>query len=452
LVLRPPDTIAAVATPPGQGGIGVVRVSGPGARHIAAVLLGRCPEPRTATVRAFRDAVGEAIDRGVALFFAAPASYTGEDVLELHGHGGPVVLDLVLARVLSLGARAARPGEFTERAFLNGKLDLAQAEAVADLIASATAQAARSAQRSLEGALSDRVRALDEEVTRLRVLIEAALDFPEEEVEVLEAAQVESRLDALLCGLDALLAGAAQGRLLRDGAEVVITGRPNVGKSSLLNALTGQETAIVTAVPGTTRDLLHARIQLDGLPVHLVDTAGLREVNDPVEWAGVERARGALRGADAVLVVLDASEGLGPEDRSILMALPAGVPHLRVWNKVDLLGGAPAPAPAEPGGEPAVWLSALTGQGLPLLSRALKGLLGFTAAEDAFLARRRHLEALGSAREAVDAARVELVRPLSIELVAEELRRAQGALGSITGQVTSEDLLGRIFSSFCIGK
>lgn len=447
---RPPDTIAAVATPPGQGGIGVVRVSGPRARGIAGALLGRCPKPRTATVRAFRDADGQAIDRGIALFFAAPASYTGEDVLELHGHGGPVVLDLLLARVLSLGARPARPGEFTERAFLNGKLDLAQAEAVADLIASATAQAARSARRSLEGALSDRVRALDEEVTRLRVLLEAALDFPEEEVEVLEAAQVSGRLDDLLCGLDALLAGAAQGRLLRDGAEVVITGRPNVGKSSLLNALTGQETAIVTEIPGTTRDLLHARIQLDGLPVHLVDTAGLREVSDPVERAGVERARAALRGADAVLVVLDASAGLGPEDRSVLTALPAGVPHLRVWNKVDLLGG--APEPADPAGESAVWLSALTGQGLPVLSRALKGLLGFTAAEDAFLARRRHLEALGSAREAVYAARVELLRQSSTELVAEELRRAHGALGSITGEVTSEDLLERIFSSFCIGK
>lgn len=445
------DTIAAIATPPGQGGVGIVRVSGADVPAIAAQLFGRLPRERQAELHGFHDAQGELIDHGLVLYFPAPASFTGEHVLELHGHGGPVVMDLLLARVMSLGARPARPGEFSERAFLNGKLDLAQAEAIADLIASGTATAARAASRSLQGVFSTQVHDLVEQLTRLRMYIEAAMDFPEEEIDFLADAAVSDQLAELQTACAALRANARQGCLLRDGLTLVIAGRPNAGKSSLMNALAGRETAIVTDIPGTTRDVLREQIQLDGLPLHLVDTAGLHDSEDPVELAGMARTRAALEQADQVLLVVDDTAGFTAADAALLDDLPAGVPCLRVYNKIDLTGR--APGAVTDAASATVALSVKTGDGMDALSSHILSAVGYAEhSEGSFTARRRHLDALTRASEFIDSGRQRLEQQQSAELLAEELRLAQQALGEITGEFGSEDLLGRIFSDFCIGK
>ncbi|HXH03998.1 MAG TPA: tRNA uridine-5-carboxymethylaminomethyl(34) synthesis GTPase MnmE [Candidatus Competibacteraceae bacterium] len=445
------DTIAAIATPPGRGGVGIVRVSGPAVPAITTALLGALPQPRYASFRRFRDAQGRAIDEGLALYFPAPHSYTGESVLELHGHGGPVVMDLLLERVLELGARLARPGEFTERAFLNDRLDLAQAEAVADLIDAGTREAARAALGSLEGAFSQRVQALVEGLIELRVYVEAAIDFPEEELDFLADGQIQARLDALRGALAELLASAHQGRLLRDGMTVVIAGRPNAGKSSLLNALAGFDAAIVTDIPGTTRDVLRERISIDGMPLHVVDTAGLREAADVVEREGIRRAWAEIERADRVLVVIDQSTAEPAAEAELLARLPPGLGVTRVYNKIDLSGHAPALEEPD-GAHAAVYLSAQSGAGLDLLRRHLKRCMGYqSSGTGLFSARRRHLDALRRAGECLERAAGQLAVRAG-ELVAEELRLAQQALGEITGELTSDELLGRIFSSFCIGK
>ncbi|MGE5625511.1 MAG: tRNA uridine-5-carboxymethylaminomethyl(34) synthesis GTPase MnmE [Bacillota bacterium] len=444
------ETIAAIATPPGRGGIGIVRLSGPEAAAIAAEIAGEVPEPGRVSLRDFRDADGRVLDTGLVLFFAAPRSFTGEDVVEFHGHGGPVVLDLVLQRALVLGARLARPGEFSERAFLNDKMDLAQAEAVADLIDSGSAQAARAALRSLSGEFSERVHALVERITELRGYVEAAIDFPEEEVDFLNEGDVAGRLGAILEEFDELSAAAEQGSLLREGLTVVIAGRPNAGKSSLLNRLAGHEAAIVTDIPGTTRDLLREHVNLDGMPLHLTDTAGLRKSTDAVEEEGVRRAWKEMQKADRVLLVVDATEGLTPEDREIVGALPPDLPVTVLYNKIDLTGQ--TPAEDELDGVASLWLSAKTGEGMDLLREHLKRAAGFEQmGEDSFSARRRHLDALDRAGEHLDEAEAQMEAKAG-ELLAEELRLAQLCLSEITGEFTSEDLLGKIFSSFCIGK
>ena len=444
------DTIAAVATPPGRGGIGIVRVSGPATRRIAESMLGRLPRPRHATFTHFAGAAGRPIDQGLVLFFPAPHSFTGEDVLELHGHGGPVVLDMTLGRALELGARLARPGEFSERAFLNGKLDLAQAEAVADLIEAGSESAARSALRSLEGGFSRRVQALREGLTRLRMAVEAAIDFPEEEIDFLSDARVLQELEALESGIAQLLGSAQQGVLLHDGMTVVLAGPPNAGKSSLLNALAQSETAIVSPVPGTTRDVLRERIHIDGMPLHIVDTAGLRESRDEIETEGIRRAREQMQRADRILLVLD--DGAGRDTPTeVLKHLPSGLARTVVRNKIDLTGRAPGIT----GGPGAVEiaLSARTGAGLDGLRRHLKECMGFqSAGEGVFIARRRHLDAIRRAQDHVLRGRAQLKQSRAGELLAEDLRLAQQALSEITGEFTSDDLLGRIFSSFCIGK
>jgi tRNA modification GTPase len=445
------DTIAAVATPPGRGGIGIVRVSGPAARRIAESLLGRLPRPRFATFAEFLGAAGQPIDQGLALFFPAPHSFTGEDVLELHGHGGPVVLDMVLDRALGLGARLARPGEFSERAFLNGKLDLAQAEAVADLIEAGSVSAARSALRSLEGEFSRRVHVLVEGLTRLRMFIEAAIDFPEEEgIDLLADARVLQELDVLETDIAQLLACTQQGVLLHDGMTVVLAGPPNAGKSSLLNALAQTESAIVSPIPGTTRDVLRERIHIDGMPLHIVDTAGLRASRDAIESEGIRRAREQMERADRILLVLDDDADAGvPADA--LDLLPPRLPRTLIRNKIDLSGR--DPGVAEGPGVVEIALSARTGAGLDDLRRHLKECMGFQpAGEGAFIARRRHLDAIRRAQEHLARGKAQLKQSLAGELLAEDLRLAQQALSEITGEFTSDDLLGRIFSSFCIGK
>lgn len=443
-------TIAAVATPPGFGGVGVVRVSGPAAFAVARGVLGRLPPARRAFFSDFLAGDGSSIDQGIALCFPAPRSFTGEDVLELQGHGGPVVMDLLLRRTLELGARLARPGEFTERAFLNGKIDLAQAEAIADLIASTTEQAARLAARTLEGAFSQRVRALVERLTRLRVLLEAALDFPDEDLDPLQSCEVSADLQRLATEAGAILADAEQGCLIREGIQLVIAGPPNAGKSSLLNALSGDELAIVTDVPGTTRDLLRHVIHVDGMPLHIVDTAGLHHATDPVEREGIRRARGQIERADRVLWVFDGAADPRHEgfDSSFL---PPGVPVTFVRNKIDLAGVPPGLRRGEAGVEVAI--SATTGAGLDALREHLKDAAGLQGpGEGRFLARRRHLDALKRALTFLERS-VDLNEMRGgAELVAEELRLAQAALGEITGEVTSDELLGRIFSELCIGK
>jgi tRNA modification GTPase len=450
-VLSNIDTIAAIATPPGQGGVGIVRVSGAAVPEITQQLLGRLPKPRSAECHDFRAGDGTLIDAGLTLYFPAPASFTGEHVLELHGHGGPVVMDLLLARVLALGARPARPGEFSERAFLNGKLDLAQAEAIADLIDCGTAQAARAAARSLDGVFSERIHALLEQLITLRSWIEAAMDFPDDEIELLSDERTGGQLTALAEAIERVMAGAHQGQLLHDGITLVIAGRPNAGKSSLLNALAGFDAAIVTDIPGTTRDLLRERIQIDGMPLHIIDTAGLHDSTDPVEQAGMQRARRAMQNADRVLLLIDDQVGYTPADDAILAALPDGIPHTLIRSKIDLTGRAPGISDEQTSME--VALSAHTGAGMDALRRHLKRCVGFQEQpEGGFSARRRHLDALQRARTHV----VEGIRLLreqqAAELLAEELREAQQDLGEITGAFTSEDLLDRIFSSFCIGK
>jgi tRNA modification GTPase len=445
------DTIAAIATPSGQGGVGIVRVSGAAVPAIAEQLLGRLPKPRYAERHDFHAGDGTMIDSGLTLYFPAPASFTGEHVLELHGHGGPVVMDLLLARVLALGARHARPGEFSERAFLNGKLDLAQAEAIADLIDSGTAQAARAAVRSLQGMFSDRVHALLEQLIALRSWIEATMDFPDEEIDLLTNEPLGEQIAALGEAIERVLAGAHQGQLLHDGITLVIAGRPNAGKSSLLNALAGFDAAIVTDIPGTTRDVLREYIQIDGMPLHIIDTAGLHDSNDPVEQAGMQRARRAMENADRVLLVIDDQVGYTAADAAILDDLPAGIPHTRIRSKIDLTGRPSGISDVDASVE--VALSAHTGAGLEDLRRHLKHCVGFQEqAEGGFSARRRHLDALRRARaHLVEGARL-LREQHAAELLAEELRAAQQDLGEITGAFTSEDLLDRIFGSFCIGK
>jgi tRNA modification GTPase len=445
------ETIAALATAPGRGGIGIVRVSGHGCRAIAQALLGRLPRPRAAELHRFLDAAGAPIDEGLALYFPGPASFTGEDVLELHGHGGPVVMDLLLRRVLELGARAAHPGEFTQRAFLNDKLDLAQAEAVADLIDSGSAQAARAALRSLQGEFSAQVHDLAEAVLELRMWVEAAIDFPEEEVDFLGDRALDARLDFIRRRFAELAETARQGALLRDGLTLVIAGRPNAGKSSLLNRLAGYDAAIVTPVPGTTRDVLRERIEIDGLPLHVLDTAGLRESPDEVEAEGIRRAHRELARADRVLFVVDASDAEAVAALAgDLAALPTDAPRTVVCNKIDRAGREPRLEPGEP---PRIHLSAVTGDGLELLRAHLKDSVGFHPAGTGVLsARARHLEALRRARAHVEEAHRLLTERHAGELVAQELTDAQRQLGEITGEVTSDDLLGRIFSNFCIGK
>jgi tRNA modification GTPase len=445
------DTIAAIATPPGQGGIGIVRVSGVAIPDIALQLLGRLPKPRTAERHDFRAGDGSLIDAGLTLYFPAPASFTGEHVLELQGHGGPVVMDLLLARVLALGARQARPGEFSERAFLNGKLDLAQAEAIADLIDSGTAQAARAAVRSLQGVFSERIQALLEQLITLRSWIEAAMDFPDDEIDLLSDERLGEQIAALAGAIERVMADAHQGQLLHDGITLVIAGRPNAGKSSLMNALAGFDAAIVTDIPGTTRDVLRERIQIDGMPLHIIDTAGLHESSDPVEQAGMQRARRAMENADRLLLVIDDQAGYTAADAAILEALPAGIPHTRIHNKIDLTGRPSGLSAVEAVVD--VALSAHTGAGLDDLRRHLKQCVGFQEhVEGGFSARSRHLDALQRASAHIGEG-VRLLREQhAAELLAEELREAQQDLGEITGAFTSEDLLDRIFSSFCIGK
>lgn len=446
----PVETIAALATPPGFGGVGVVRVSGPLVRPTAEAVVGRLPPPRVATLARFADADGSTLDRGIVLFFPAPHSFTGEDVLELQGHGGPVVLDLLLRRLCALGARLARPGEFSERAFLNGKLDLVQAEAVADLIESGSETAARLAARTLEGELSRRVDALVEGLVELRTYVEAALDFPDEDIDFLASPRVAADLERLAAETAELIRSARQGQLVREGIRVVIAGAPNAGKSSLLNALAGTEAAIVTEVPGTTRDLLRQEIRIDGMPLHVTDTAGLRASSDPIEQEGMRRARAEIRNADRVLWIFDGSAD--PEHRLFdPTELPPGVPVTFIRNKIDLLGDPPGQRDTQPGVE--IGLSARSGAGLELLRAHLREIAGYRAGEEGtFLARRRHLEALHRALDHLQDAASTLTRTGSGELVAEDLRQAQRALGEITGDVTADDLLGRIFASFCIGK
>ncbi len=446
------DTIVAAATPPGRGGIGIVRISGPKTPEIAAVMLGDVPQPRRASLARFLDAQQQPIDAGFALFFPGPHSYTGEHVLELHGHGGTVVIEALISRVLELGARRALPGEFTQRAFLNDKLDLTQAESVADLIDAGSREAARAAMRSLQGEFSAMVSGLTEAVIDLRAYVEAAIDFPEEEVDFLADTQLEERLQTVREHLDAVEQSARQGRLLREGMTVVIAGRPNAGKSSLLNRLAGYDAAIVTPIPGTTRDVLRERIDIDGMPLHVLDTAGLRDSADAVEKEGVRRAEAEIARADRVLFVIDASDdpdgiAFGEQRKR----LPADVPVTLVFNKCDLAVGIPVADTIS--GPPRVTMSALSGEGLDVLRAHLKSLMGFRAAEAGTVsARQRHLDALTRARGYVEEAVRQLGGRRAGELVAEELRAAQQALGEITGEFTPDDLLGRIFSSFCIGK
>ncbi|MEO5701709.1 MAG: tRNA uridine-5-carboxymethylaminomethyl(34) synthesis GTPase MnmE [Casimicrobiaceae bacterium] len=455
------DTIAAIATPPGAGGIGVVRVAGAGVAAIVAGIVGKVLVPRRATLARFRSIDGEALDQGIAVLFPAPHSYTGDDVLELHGHGGKAVLQLVLDRCLELGARLAAPGEFTQRAFLNGKLDLAQAEAVADLIEASTATAARAATRSLSGEFSQAVHAIAEALIELRTLTEASLDFPEEDIDFVRAADAAGRIATIRADLAALLARAREGTLLREGVTVVLVGRPNVGKSSLLNRLARDDLAIVTDIPGTTRDTLRGHVEVGGIALTIVDTAGLRPTDDPIETLGIERTWAAVAQAQLVLVIVDAradAETPGDADQAILAALPPHLPRIVVHNKIDLAAYPRAPRRVPPRQDAMlqwdVWLSALTGAGVPALEDALLGALGVESSlETVFLARARHVEALRAALRHAEAADAVLAtaKP-ALEIFAEELRRAHDDLGAIVGAFTSDDLLGSIFSRFCIGK
>jgi tRNA modification GTPase len=449
------DTIAAIASAPGRGAVGVIRVSGSNVPQIAASMLGSLPPPRVAQVAHFLGGEGDSIDRGLALYFPAPASYTGEHVLELQGHGGVLVLDMLLKRLLELGCRMARPGEFTERAFLNGKIDIAQAEAIADLIEAGSTAAARAAVRSMQGEFSAHVHALQAQITDLRTLVEAAIDFPDEELDFVPGSVLGRSIAQIFSGFDRIFAAARQGALLREGVNVVIAGKPNAGKSSLLNRLVGDEIAIVTEQAGTTRDVLRQQVHLDGMPVNLIDTAGLRVTADVVEAEGVRRAFAELGRADRVLYILDAAGPAGDSSASLLAAelaeLPQGVPVTLIFNKIDLSGAqASVDESREP---PQVFLSAKTGAGLDLLRAHLKSRAGYRSGESGALsARRRHLDALDRARSSVEQAAQTLSTSRAFELFAEDLRRAQLALGEITGEFSSDDLLGEIFSSFCIGK
>lgn len=446
--MRLADTIAAIATAPGRAGIGVVRVSGPAVRNIAAAILGRTLQARAATLCDFLEAESGILDRGIAIFYPAPHSYTGEDVLELQGHGGLAVLRLVLRRCLHLGARPAQPGEFTQRAFLNDKLDLAQAESVADLIDASSEAAARGAMRSLAGEFSGRVGQLNGALIELRTLVEATLDFPEEEIDFLERTGVVEKLGHLRERVTTLLAEAEQGRILRDGAKVVLIGEPNVGKSSLLNRLAEEEVAIVTEIPGTTRDPLRYELAIEGVPVHVIDTAGLRDATDAVEKIGIQRAWREIHQADLALLIVDATVGITDAALGILSELPDSLKKIIVFNKIDILRREPAEVQTMSGIE--IWLSAKTGDGLDLLRTALLRCIGWQPTEEGtFSARERHLRALREAEASLNRAANE---PSSLELMAEELRLAQQAFANITGKFSADDLLGEIFSRFCIGK
>ncbi|MEO5574356.1 MAG: tRNA uridine-5-carboxymethylaminomethyl(34) synthesis GTPase MnmE [Gammaproteobacteria bacterium] len=451
----PADTIVACATAPGRGGVGIVRVSGPLAPALAQQLLGKLPSPRYAAYRSFRAADGATIDSGIALYFPAPHSFTGEDVLELQGHGGAVVMDMLQRRTIELGARLARPGEFSERAFLNGKIDLAQAEAIADLIDSTTEQAAHAATRSLQGEFSARVNVLIEQLIDLRMYVEAAIDFPEEEVDFLAGEHISSRMQAVMAELTAVLNSARQGSLLREGINVVIVGRPNVGKSSLLNRLAGRDTAIVTNIPGTTRDVLREHIHIDGLPLHIIDTAGLRDSHDQIEQEGMRRTWQQISGADCVLLIMDDTASLGADEQAIIVQLPKQIPLTIIHNKIDLSRHEPQLIKNNAHGEAThLWLSAKTGAGLDILRTHLKDASGYHQTTDAgtFTARRRHLDALGRAQNNLQNGIRQLQERCASELLAEDLRQAQNALSEITGVFGADDLLGRIFAGFCIGK
>ena len=456
---RAAPTIAAIATPPGRGGIGIVRVSGTSLEKLLVGVAGRVPAPRVVTLVTFRDAAGAALDQGLVLHFPAPDSYTGEEVVELHGHGGPSVLRLLLARCVQLGARLAEPGEFTKRAYLNGKLDLAQAESVADLIDATTAAAARAAVRSLSGEFSRVVHDLVDALTELRAYTEAILDFPEEEIEFLQAGDVVQRLAAIRARLDGVLARARTGALLREGLAVVLVGRPNVGKSSLLNALAREEAAIVTPIAGTTRDPVERVVEVAGIALTIVDTAGLRESGDTIELIGMQRTWAQVERADLALLLVDARDSaqtLHADDRALLDRLPADLPRLVLHNKCDLATVAPHVALVgdEPRRHPHIWLSATNGAGIDLLEREVLAVVGAAlSGDDVYLARERHLVALraAAAHLAAGAAHLATVPP-PVELFAEEMREAQQALAGITGAFTADDLLGAIFGRFCIGK
>lgn len=450
------DTIVAQATPPGRGGVGILRISGSKVKDVAQAVLSKLPKPRYAEYLPFLDSDGSVLDEGIALFFPNPHSFTGEDVLELQGHGGPVILDLLLKRVLEIpNVRIAKPGEFSERAFLNDKLDLAQAEAIADLIDASSEQAAKSAISSLQGVFSKKVNGLVESLIHLRIFTEAAIDFPEEEIDFLSDGKIEAQLNEVMVRLDEVRKEAKQGSLLREGMKVVIAGRPNAGKSSLLNALAGRDAAIVTDIAGTTRDVLREHIHIDGMPLHIIDTAGLREASDEVERIGIERAWQEIEQADRVLFMVDSTttmeinpEKLWPE---FIERLPKEMPMTVIRNKADLTGE--PLGYSEVNGYSVIQLSARTGEGIKLLRDHLKQAMGFTSGvEGGFLARRRHLQALEKAAEHLVNGKHQLVTFHAGELLAEELRLAQEALSEITGAFTSDDLLGRIFSSFCIGK
>jgi tRNA modification GTPase len=443
-----PDRIAAIATAPGRGGIGVVRVSGPDLATLAQEILGKCPAPRHAAYLDFTDADGSIIDRGIALYFPAPHSYTGEDVLELQGHGGTAVMQRILQRCLDLGSRPAEPGEFTRRAWLNDKLDLAQAEAVADLIEASTAQAAQSAMRSLCGEFSQRIHALRDRLVNLRMYVEACLDFPEEEIDFISEGGVAEKLAGVAGVLKHVFAGARQGNLLREGIHVVLIGQPNVGKTSLMNQLAGEEVAIVTSVAGTTRDTIKSAIQIEGVPLHVIDTAGLRDTMDEVELQGIVRTWKATENAQVALILVDAAHGITEAEKTILARLPQATRRVWIHNKIDLTRS--QPRIHEQDGETHLHLSAKTGAGIGLLRAHLLKLAGWQAGgEGIYMARERHLKALSLVRECVQCAAMNLASP---ELLAEELRLAQEALNEITGEFTSDDLLGEIFSRFCIGK
>lgn len=450
------DTIIAQATPPGRGGVGILRISGKQAQAVAMAVLGHVPKPRYAEYLPFLDDNGQTLDQGIALYFPNPHSFTGEDVLELQGHGGPVILDLLLKRILMVPhVRIARPGEFSERAFLNDKLDLAQAEAIADLIDASSEQAAKSAILSLQGVFSNKVNQLVEQLINLRIFVEAAIDFPEEEIDFLSDGKIENQLVSIMVQLDDVRQEAKQGSLLREGMKVVITGRPNAGKSSLLNALAGRDAAIVTDIAGTTRDVLREHIHIDGMPLHIIDTAGLREASDEVERIGIERAWAEIAQADRVLFMVDGTttsesepDKLWPE---FMQRLPHNVPVTVIRNKADLTDE--SLGYSEVNNYSLIRLSARTGNGVEVLRQHLKDSMGFAAtAEGGFLARRRHLQALDNAAEHLNNGFTQLTVFHAGELLAEELRLAQESLSEITGTFTADDLLGKIFGSFCIGK
>ena len=442
------DIIAAVATPAGRGGVGIVRVSGADLAHFVRSLIGKVPQVRVATRAGFLGANGVPLDEGIVLYFRAPHSYTGEDVLELQGHGGPVVMRLLLGRCMELGARVAEPGEFTRRAFENDRLDLAQAEAVADLIDASTEQAARSALRSLRGEFSARIRELESALVELRMLVEAGIDFPEEDVESLQRSDLSRRLLGLQAAVQSALSQSRRGSLLRTGIQVVLAGRPNVGKSSLLNRIAGEDIAIVTSVAGTTRDPIRESLNIEGVPLNIIDTAGLRETTDEVETLGIQRSWHAIEQADLLLFLVDAVQGWTAEDEAISNRLPSGLRRMIVFNKIDLCAGLPREEVSP--GETRIFLSAKTGQGIDLVRSALLEAAGWESGnEDVFVARERHIDALERVDQILALAKRQLGHP---ELLAEELRLAHRALGGIVGEFLPDDLLGEIFSRFCIGK